>query len=170
MRISYSNLQDIEEILRLYKLATEYQKLKFPINQWPQFDLELIEREIFEKRQFKLVIEGKIACIWAISFSDPEIWEEKNVDPSIYIHRIATNPDFRGNDFVSKIVDWARGYAILNEKKYIRLDTCGYNERLIGHYKKSGFEFLRMKKLKDSTGLPKHYLNADVCFFQIELS
>lgn len=170
MKIMYSNLQDIEEILRLYKLATEYQKLKFPINQWPQFDLELIEQEIIDKRQFKLVIEGEIACIWAISFNDPEIWEEKNVDPSLYIHRIATNPDFRGNNFVEKIVDWARGYALLNEKKYIRLDTCGFNERLIAHYKNSGFEFLGMKKLKDSTGLPEHYLNADVCYFQIELN
>lgn len=169
MTILYSKLQDIEEIFRLYTLATEYQKQKFPLNQWPQFDLELIEQEIVEKRQFKLVIDGKTACIWAITFSDAEIWEEKNADPSIYIHRIATNPDFRGKNFVSKIADWARGYSLLNEKKYIRLDTCGYNERLIEHYKNSGFEFLGMKKLKDSTGLPEHYQNADVCYFQIEL-
>lgn len=169
MTISYSNLQDVEKIFRLYDLATEYQKIKFPLNQWPQFDLKLIEQEILEKRQFKLLIDGKIACIWAITFSDPEIWEEKNEDPSIYIHRIATNPDFRGKNFVSKIVDWARGYAILNEKKYIRLDTCGYNERLIEHYKQSGFDFLGMKKLKNSNGLPEHYQNADVCYFQIEL-
>lgn len=169
MTISYSSLQDIEEIFRLYALATEYQKLKFPLNQWPQFKLNLVEREILEKRQFKLLVDGKIACIWAITYSDPEIWEERNNDPSIYIHRIATNPDFRGENFVSKIVDWARGYALLNEKKFIRLDTCGYNERLIAHYKKSGFDFLGMKKLKVSTGLPEHYQNADVCYFQIKL-
>lgn len=169
MIISYSRQKDIGEIFRLYRLATAYQKVTFPENQWPEFDRELIETEIREKRQFKLLIDNQIACVWAITFSDPEIWEEKNSDPSIYIHRIATNPDFRGNNFVQRIADWARGYAILNKKEYIRLDTCGNNTRLIEHYKKSGFKFLGMKKLLSSKGLPAHYVDADVCYFEIKL-
>ncbi len=169
MIISYSDLKDINEIFSLYKSATEFQKTTFPENQWPQFERDLIEKEILEKRQFKLLIDKEIACIWAITFSDPEIWEEKNVDPAIYIHRIATNPKFRGNNYVQTIVDWARGYAILNGKEYIRLDTCGNNTKLIDHYRNSGFEFLGMKKLKNSEGLPAHYVNAEVCYFEIKL-
>jgi hypothetical protein len=49
------------------------------------------------------------------------------------------------------------------------MDTCGQNDRLINHYKNCGFDFLGMKKLKDSSGLQKHYHNADVCFFEIEV-
>lgn len=169
MEIQNSSIKDIDEIFRLYRLASQYQKKTFPENQWPEFDRKMVEKEIIENRQFKLVIEDQIACVWAITFSDPEIWEEKNKDPAVYIHRIATNPNFRGNNFVSIIAGWARDYANAKEKKYVRLDTCGNNTRLIEHYKKSGFEFLGMQKLKNSTGLPAHYINADVCYFEMEL-
>lgn len=169
MTITNSNPKDIEEIFRLYKLATEYQKVTFPENQWPEFERQLIEKEILENRQFKILIEDRIACVWAITFSDPEIWEQKNNDPAIYIHRIATNPEFRGNNFVAIIVDWARKYAKSHNKEYIRLDTCGHNTNLINHYKKAGFDFLGIQKLENSQGLPAHYENADVCYFEIKL-
>ena len=65
MIITNSNLEDIPEIFRLYKLATEFQKIKFPENQWPEFDRTFIMTEVVENRQFKLLIDNKIACIWA---------------------------------------------------------------------------------------------------------
>lgn len=169
MKIKNSSIADLAEIFRLYREATKFQKIKFPGNQWPEFSRELIIKELGENRQFKIVIEDKIACAWAVTFNDPEIWEEKNIDPAIYIHRIATNPNFRGHNFVAKIVSWAKNYAREHHKKFIRLDTCGDNTRLIAHYRNAGFNFLGMKKLKDAMGLPQHYVNADVCYFEIEL-
>lgn len=169
MTITNSNKEDISEIFRLYKLATDYQGLKFPGNLWPEFDKNLITTEIAENRQFKLEIESEIACVWAITHSDPQIWEGSENDSSIYIHRIATNPDFRGNNFVQKIVDWSKAFANEHKKHFIRMDTCGNNVRLIDHYKSSGFKFLGMRKLKNTSELPSHYHNADVCFFEIEL-
>ena len=169
MNIENSNLTDISEIFRLYKLATDFQKLKFPENQWPVFDKELINKEVIENRQFKLIINNEIACVWAITFSDAQIWEEKENNSSIYIHRIATNPEFRGQNFVQKIVNWAKEYAIDKNKEYIRMDTCGKNDRLINHYKRCGFDFLGIKKLKNTSELPVHYHNADVCYFEINV-
>lgn len=170
MTISNSSINDINEIFRLYAIATAYQKTKFSSNVWPEFDRKLIETEIHEQRQFKLVINNTIACIWAITFSDLQIWEEKNADPAIYIHRITTNPDFKGQQFVTKIVAWAKIYAVSKEKEFIRLDTCGRNTNLIEHYKKCGFSFLGFSKIKSSEGLPSHYQNAEVCYFEIKLS
>ncbi|MCZ4319206.1 GNAT family N-acetyltransferase [Aequorivita viscosa] len=169
MIITNSNPADIPEIFRLYRLATEYQKITFPDNLWPEFDRAMVEREVLEKRQFKIVIDNQVACVWAITYSDPQIWEEADNEDSIYIHRIATNPDFRGNDFVKAIVAWAKTYAAEHKKKYIRMDTCGDNQRLIKHYTRSGFNFLGMKKIRDSSDLPSHYHNADVCYFEIKL-
>jgi len=40
-----SSLNDIPEIFRLYKLATDFQKIKFPENQWPEFDKKLIRQK-----------------------------------------------------------------------------------------------------------------------------
>lgn len=170
MEITNSNLDDIPEIFRLYKLATDFQKIQFPGNQWPKFEEDLIATEIVENRQLKLLIENKIACIWAVTYSDPQIWEDQENDDSIYIHRIATNPEFRGNNFVQAIVNWSKNFAGGQHKRFIRMDTCGRNERLINHYKSCGFNFLGMKKLKNTSDLPSHYHNAEVCFFEIELA
>ncbi len=170
MTIQNSTVEDIPEIFERYRIATEYQKIKFPGNLWPEFDKALIQTEVLENRQWKIVINNKIACIWAITFNDPQIWEDRDVDPAIYIHRIASNPDFRGQNLVLEIVGWAREYARLKNKQFIRMDTCGDNRRLINHYCNCGFEFLGMKKLKNADDLPSHYWDADVCFFEIKLA
>lgn len=169
MKIKNSTKEDIPEIFRLYKLATDFQEIKFPENQWPKFDEAMVTNEVAENRQFKLVIDDKIACVWAITYSDPQIWVDAVNDASIFIHRIATNPDFRGNNFVKIIVEWAEKFAKKQNKQFIRMDTCGKNEALINHYKSCGFEFLGIKKLKNTSRLPSHYRDADVCFFEIKL-
>lgn len=169
MQIINSTHKDINEIFRLYKLATDYQIAIFPDNQWPLFDRSLITSEIQENRQWKILINNTIACVWATTFSDPEIWGKRSDDPSIYIHRIATNPEFRGHNFVGEIVKWAKEYAANHNKKFIRMDTCGHNKKLIDHYTNNGFDFLGMAKLKNTLDLPSHYTDADVCYFEIRL-
>jgi ribosomal protein S18 acetylase RimI-like enzyme len=168
MTIQNSTITDIDEIFSLYTIATDFQKSKFYVH-WPEFKRDLIETEIRENRQWKMMIDGRIACIWATTFSDPQIWGERNHDPALYIHRIATNPDFRGNNFVECIVEWAEQYARENNKSYIRMDTIGENQELIEHYKKCGFEYLGYFKLDFIDGLPDHYALADACLFEIKL-
>ena len=165
-QIQNSIISDIDEIFRLYKLATEFQKTRFT-HHWPAFDPKLIETEVAEHRQWKMIMDGKIACVWATTFSDPQIWEDRNEDPAVYIHRIATNPDFRGQNLVRKMVEWVKIYAKENQKQFVRLDTVGDNPGLISHYTKCGFDFLGLLKLKNTVGLPAHYENATVSLFQM---
>ena len=168
MEISNSTINDIDEIFELYTIATNYQKARSAFS-WPDFERVLIELEIAENRQWKMSIDDAIACIWATTFSYPLIWEEKNNDPAVYIHRISTNPSFRGRNLVLHIVEWAKLYAKNNERKLIRMDTVGENEKLIEHYKKCGFNFLGLSKLKNTVGLPAHYKNATVSLFEINI-
>ena len=169
MQIKNVIISDIDEIFRLYKIASDYQKAKKTVVVWPDFKREMVETEISENRQFKMLINGEIACVWAITFSDEQIWEERNKDNAIYIHRIATNPNFRGNDYVSKIVKWAKAYANEKNIQFVRLDTLGNNTKLIAHYKNAGFNFLGMFDMKNTSNLPDHYHNAPVCLFEIDL-
>ncbi|MCX6207855.1 MAG: GNAT family N-acetyltransferase [Bacteroidetes bacterium] len=166
MTIGNAEKEDISDIFRLYENARDFQKTKGSVL-WPQFDKKLIETEISENRQWKILINNQIACVWATTFSDPEIWEERNADPSIYIHRIATNPSFRGQNLVEEIVKWSKRYAEDNGKEFIRMDTVGENKGLINYYQKCGFYFLGLSKLKDTDNLPAHYHNATVCLFQM---
>jgi ribosomal protein S18 acetylase RimI-like enzyme len=169
MEVQNSNINDIDYIYRLYGLASAYQREKKTVVVWPEFERTLIETEIAENRQWKLLIDGTIACVWATTFSDAQIWEGKNQDPAVYIHRIATNPDFRGHHFVQIIVDWAKEYAKEHEKKFVRLDTLGNNTRLIALYTSVGFNFLGLFDLKNTSELPAHYQDAPACLFEIAL-
>ncbi|MDR2146750.1 MAG: hypothetical protein LBE91_09870, partial [Tannerella sp.] len=63
MIIENSETQDIPEILRLYETAREFQKVKGAVL-WPEFEQELIEMEIAENRQWKILINNQIACVW----------------------------------------------------------------------------------------------------------
>lgn len=168
MEVKYSTRADVIEIFRLYRLATEFQKTRFEVH-WPEFELELVASEIDDNRQYKLEEDGKIACVWAIAFNDPLIWGERDKDSAVYIHRIATNPDFRGRNLVTKIVAWAKSFAAENDIGFIRMDTVGKNQGLIDYYRKCGFEFLGLSKLEKTEELPAHYDNATVSLFQLDL-
>ena len=170
LRIAIQNtvIGDIDGVFRLYRGATELQKEKGVV-QWPVFDRGLIETEIAEKRQWKIVIDNTIACVWSMAFDDPQIWGERDGDAAIYIHRIATNLMFRGNNLVGEIVEFMEGYARANQKRFIRMDTVGENRGLIAYYTKCGFEFLGLSRLTDTDGLPAHYHNATVCLFQMDI-
>jgi ribosomal protein S18 acetylase RimI-like enzyme len=168
MNIQNSKITDLEEIFRLYELATDFQKSKKMVS-WPEFSKEMVLKEIEEEKQYKLLINNKIACVWATATKDPLIWKEKNIDAAMYIHRIATNPEFKGKNLVSQIVNWAKIYAEKNHIDYIRMDTVGENLGLINYYKKCGFKFIGLFKLEETTGLPAHYKNAIVSLFEIKL-
>lgn len=169
MKITNCTKDDIDAIFSLYSLASDYQKAKKTVVVWPDFKRELVETEVRENRQWKLLIDDKIACLWVITFSDEQIWEQRNKDTAVYIHRIATHPDFRGNNFVTKIVSWAKEYAKSHKKQYVRLDTLGNNIKLIEHYKNAGFDFLGMFHLKNTDTLPEHYQGAPACLFEIDV-
>lgn len=168
MTIKPSTLNDLGEITRLYELARNVQQMKGAVA-WPIFNRVMIETDISENRQWKITIDNQVACVWTTTFQDPQIWEERNQDPSVYIHRIATNPMFKGLNLVSEIVEWARDYAAKNKKMFIRMDTVGENKGLIAYYQKCGFDFLGLLTLKNTEGLPAHYINATVSLFQLSL-
>jgi ribosomal protein S18 acetylase RimI-like enzyme len=167
MQIVNSTLADYNRIFELYDLAIEFQKTVFN-KQWQGFEPSLVEREIVENRQWKIVIDGEIACIFAITFDDFSIWKEKDQNDAIYIHRIVTNPKFRGANFVQHIVVWAKAYVYSIGKKYVRMDTWGDNEKLIAYYQKCGFQFLGVIT-PDATNLPKHYQAITLSLFEISI-
>ena len=165
MTIVNSDLNDLAKIFELYQIATAYMKSKNQVA-WPEFSRDLVVQEIEEQRQWKLILEGQIACIWATTLNDAVIWGKEHEAPAVYIHRIATSPDFRGQHLVKHLVNWADQYCIDNGLRYVRMDTVGLNQGLIAHYKKLGFEFLGTKELEHTDGLPDHYNQGPVCLFQ----
>ncbi|MGO4904773.1 GNAT family N-acetyltransferase [Flavobacterium sp. W20_MBD1_R3] len=162
-----STKQDIDKIFEFYDLAIAYQKTKFH-KQWQGFERSLVTKEIAENRQWKVLINGEIGCIFAITFEDESIWKEKNVDQAVYFHRIVTHPKFRGQHFVEKIIKWGMLFAKEKKLDFLRMDTWGDNESLIEYYQKCGFNFLGVIT-PEYKGLPKHYDGITLSLFQIEI-
>ncbi len=160
--------EDIPAMQQLYDLAREFQKEKSNWH-WLSFENALLKKEIEEKRQWKIMEDGKIACIFMTLYDDPFIWGERNKDPSIYIHRIVTHPDFRGKNYTIKIINWAKEQAKKLNKHFIRMDTWGENNKLRDYYVKCGFTFLETITPQSTENLPTHYTCISLSLLEIKL-
>ncbi len=169
MRIVTSTKADVDTIFMLYDEAVAYQKTKFD-KHWLAFDRAMVIKEIEEKRQWKIMEGDDVACIFAITYEDPFIWHEYEDEPAIYIHRIVTSPLYHGRQYVKDIIIWAREHAIALDKKYIRMDTWGDNQKLIDYYVACGFKFLGTVTPIATGELPKHYSAIFLSLFEIEVN
>ncbi|MBO9631838.1 MAG: GNAT family N-acetyltransferase [Chitinophagaceae bacterium] len=168
MKILNSLPSDIDTIFDIYDKATAFQK-QHTSRSWLGFERDLVLKEISEGRQWKIVMGDEIACVFVTSFNDPDIWKEKDTDPAVYLHRIATHPDFRGKGFVKLIVEWTKDHAKENGKKFIRMDTGSGNEKLNQYYIGCGFNYLGITSVDPEADLPQHYKMGDYSLFEIEL-
>ncbi len=166
MEIINAGISDLETLMNFYTNAIAHQKAVSNLV-WKGFDREVVIKEIGENRQWKIMIDGTVACVFMTAFHDPDIWDERDKDAAIYIHRICTNPDFRGRGFVKIITDWAMAFATNNGLDYVRLDTWQDNTRLHQIYLNAGFRYAGKKQIDSSCNLPKHYWGVTLGLFEI---
>lgn len=167
-KIVNSIAKDLDTIFEFYDLAVAHQKKVFN-KHWQGFSRDLVTQEIEENRQYKILVNEQVAAIFAITYSDPQIWEARNADSAIYIHRIVTHPDFRGYGFVKAIINWAKAYTKSNNINYIRMDTWADNEKLLAYYTGCGFNHVGSIKIAPNSGLPKHYEGISLNLFEIKV-
>lgn len=167
MTIIPSTLDDFDTIFEFYDRAIAYQKTKFN-KQWQGFDSALIAKEIAENRQWKILIDNEVACVFAITFDDEAIWKEKSKDKAVYFHRIVSHDNYKGQNLVQDIVTWGKKFAKENNLDYLRMDTWGDNEKLIAYYQKCSFDFLGIIT-PNYDNLPKHYEGITLSLFEIKV-
>lgn len=160
---------DIPDIMALYAAARRLQTDRKMVV-WPFLEADFIQREIDHNKQWKAVIDGQIVCNWVVTLEDTDIWEARDQGDAIYIHRIASHPDFRGRRLIDDLVAWAKNHAQSIGRQYVRLDTLGNNTRLIDYYQSAGFDFLGVFQLTNTANLPAHYQNEPDCLlFQMSV-
>lgn len=102
-------------------------------------------------------------------YNDPVIWLERDKDPSVYLHRIAVNPRYKGKGVMKLIRAWALAHAGENNKTFVRMDTWGDNETLRSYYISCGFEYIGQQQLHFAEGEPGHYGGSLISLFQLEV-
>jgi len=168
MQFLQSTPADLETIFDLYDAAIAHQKAVSHLH-WLPFDRALVATEIAEGRQWKIIIDGQIACVFVTAYADPAIWGDRDQQPSVYLHRIVTNPLFRGRNLVGEIVQWAILHAKSLGKQYVRLDTWSDNLKLKEIYLQCGFAFLGIVTPADPAALPSHYSGISLALFEIAM-
>jgi ribosomal protein S18 acetylase RimI-like enzyme len=167
MMITPSTPEDIPAIRDLFGAAVEYQKQKFG-KHWHGFNEELVIAEIGKHLHWKIMEGDAIASFFSIAFTDALVWDERNADPAIYLHRIVTNPAFRGRAYVGHITAWAMDYGRAAGKKFVRLDTDRENARLNAYYQECGYQFRGIKTFHDldNPDIPKHYFGSGLSLYE----
>lgn len=168
MEIRKSLSSDIPAVFELYDFATAFQQ-KVGTNSWKGFEVSMVEKEILEERHFVIEDEGVISATFVLTFNDAVIWKEADLEPSVYIHRIATHPGFRGRNYVQKIVDWCVDFAKAKGLKYVRLDTTSGNDTLNKYYIKCGFTYKGVSEIEWNETLPEHYKDGSFALFEIKV-
>jgi ribosomal protein S18 acetylase RimI-like enzyme len=169
MDFAPSTMDDLPVIRELFEKAIEYQSVKFG-KHWQGLNEPQLVREIGHRLHWKIVETDVIAAFFSIAFTDGLIWEERDADPAIYLHRIVTNPAYRGRGYVGAITAWAENFGRAAGKLFVRLDTDVDNSRLNKYYRECGYVFCGVKKFtnKDraNSDIPLHYFGSGLSLFE----
>ena len=160
---------DTPKIFELYDKAIAFQRTVFD-KTWISFAPEQVATEIAQERLWKIVDDGRIANIFSVTYHDPILWGERSSAPAIYIHRIVTDPAFRGRGYVQAITDWAKLHAKEKGLRFVRMDTWSDNQKLLDYYQNCGFKFLGNVTPEESETLPPHYRGLSLALLEIDLN
>ena len=160
---------DLDFIFWMFEEAIVYQKRKnYPV--WNGYDRDVLRKEAREKKQFKIVIQNKIAFAFSVVYSDHLIWREREKGDAVYLHRIVVNPEYKGQKLYGKLLKWIKNHARKKNLKFIRMDTWADNPNIIDYYKSFGFEFIENYKTPNILELPIPHRNLNLALLELNIS
>lgn len=153
--ITPTNPSDLEDIFRLFEHSIEYQERNgYP--SWRNYDRTAVIRDVESGNQYKVLIDATLALVFTVRYHDKDIWGERDLGTSVYLHRIVVNPAFKGRRLFGTVLDWSIEHARQKGFDTVRLDTWTNNPPLIAYYSGFGFNVIDSVITPDSPELPAH--------------
>ncbi|MFV8225402.1 GNAT family N-acetyltransferase, partial [Christiangramia aquimixticola] len=145
--IEKAKISDLPEIKSLTE-ACAAAMIKNNIFQWNEHypSLEKLSEDVEKQELFKLSEGTEIRGIIVITpvkdeEYEPIDWISKS-ENNIYIHRLATHPEYWGHGYAQKLMSFAEDFARQNKYESVRLDTFSQNPRNQKFYEKRGYKRL----------------------------
>jgi len=145
--IRKAQINELKEI-KLLTEACAQAMISKGIFQWNEKypSLEKLQKDIEAEKLYVLkqdqIIVGIIVITEAMDEEYiPIEWLSKTSN-NIYIHRLATHPDFWGQGYAQKLMEFAENYARKNQFESVRLDTFSQNSRNQKFYETRGYQRL----------------------------
>ncbi|CAL68311.1 GNAT family N-acetyltransferase [Christiangramia forsetii] len=145
--IKKANITNLPEVKKLTEACAKAM-IKKDIFQWNEHypSIEKLRNDILKEELYVLEKNKNILGIIVITkVRDEEYIPIKwlsETDNNIYIHRLATHPDFWGQGFAQKLMDFAENYARKHHFESVRLDTFSQNKRNQKFYETRGYQRL----------------------------
>ena len=167
--ISPTSIADLPFIYSLFDEAIEYQKRnQYPV--WKSYDKDVLQQDIKDGRQFKILVNNQITWIFSYCLSDPVIWRQRDRGDAIYLHRIVVNPTFKGQKNFGKILTWSINFVQKQQLKFIRMDTWANNPSLVNYYLDFGFEIVDYFTTPNSLDIPIQQRNNEVVLLEFKVT
>jgi GNAT superfamily N-acetyltransferase len=150
--------EDLPFIYELFDQSIVYQERNgYPV--WRNYDKNAIVRDIDSGHQYKVAIDGTMALVFSVAYTDSVIWRQMDRGHSVYLHRIVINPAFKGQRLFGLILAWSKRHLQERGLRSIRMDTWAANPTIIQYYQSFGFVVIENFTTPDSEDLPLHNRN-----------
>jgi len=167
-KIENATIEDLSFVYELFDQSIIYQEKKgYPV--WKNYDKQTLINDVDNKHQYKIIINGLIAMVFSVCYSDKILWREMEKGDAIYLHRIVVNPKFKGQRLFGLILEWAITHAKSKNLKFIRMDTWAEDHNIIDYYKAFGFYFIEDFNTPDIPELPVHNRNIPLALLEYDL-
>lgn len=137
-------ISDIPTILLICASCAKHM-ISMGIYQWNEFypNEDAFKKDIQRQELYVYQIEDKIiGCVVISTHMDKEYeeisWLSED-DNSIYVHRLAVLPEYQGQGYARKMMDFAESLARKNKMSSVRLDTFSQNKRNQNFYEQRGY-------------------------------
>lgn len=145
--IRSAKISEIADILTMTK-ACAARMIANGIYQWNEDypSREAFEKDIERDELFVLESDGKIIGTVVVStLMDEEYhpvqWLTPNTN-NCYVHRLGVDPEYQGQGYARKLMDFAEDFARQAGFMSVRLDTFSQNKRNQHFYEKRGYQKL----------------------------
>jgi len=159
MHIRPASVEDIPAIEALYHEAIAFQR-EGGHPSWQDLDLAVVEKDIAERCQYVLVLDGQVAGIFSFcppSLMDREMWQGLAPESARYVNRIIVGQAWKGRQLLAHMLDWCEQEMHRLGLGVLRLDTWAQSTGLIRHYARFGFRRVGERITSTSDRLPSQY-------------
>jgi ribosomal protein S18 acetylase RimI-like enzyme len=145
--IKKASLKDLSEIKILTEACAEALQQQ-NIFQWNEHypSLEKLQNDIQQDELYVYEIETRIIAIMVLTQKMDPVYQDikwfTETGKNLYIHRLATHPNFWGKGYAREMMDFAEEFAKNRGFISIRLDTFSKNLRNQKFYQNRGYKRL----------------------------
>jgi ribosomal protein S18 acetylase RimI-like enzyme len=168
IEVQNTQVGDLEKVFELFEYSIQYQEQKgYPV--WRNYDKNALAKDLSDKNQYKIIIDGQVAIVFSVCYTDKIIWREKETGDAMYLHRIVVNPEFKGQKLFGKILEWCIAHAKQKRLRTVRMDTWAANPTIINYYTGFGFSLIENYTTPDTSELPVHNRNLALTLLEYKI-